>query len=180
MIRLLTLLTVEESGCVVSVVGGTSSVGEVRPRLEVAVAALALPKLSFHRDGFFVGADGGEVGVVVLVVVGGEVVVEVELRRLMIKGWGIAYIGVGSKDCARRDDEVVEVFTEDCLLSSRARDCEATASVFRVSSCGLAAETVLPPLPLRAPLLRRLVVEADRDDSSCGGSLSSRSSSPSS
>lgn len=177
MIRLLTLLTVEERGCVESVVGGTSSVGEVRPVLEVMVVALALPKPSFHRDGFFVGADGGEVGVVVVVVGLGvvEVVVEFELRRLMINGWGIAYIEAGSKGCVRRDDEVVEVLTEDCLLSSRARDCEATASVFRVSSWGLVVETL--PLPLRAPLLRRLVVEADRDDSSCGGSRSSSTSS---
>jgi hypothetical protein len=109
--------------------------------LAVSVEALALPKLSFHREGFFVGtfvgtgteaADGaGEV-----VDVDWEVVRAGELSRWV----GIAYIETGSNDCCLRDDVVDFVpvdLTEgglDCLLSSRARDWEATARVTNVSS----------------------------------------------
>jgi hypothetical protein len=87
MIRLVTLLTVDAAGCD-SGTGATSSVGEARPIVAAMDEALALPKLSFQRDGFFVGTrigdDGGE----------DAVADEPELST----GDGIAYAGVGSKD----------------------------------------------------------------------------------
>lgn len=49
----------------------------------------------------------------------------------------------------------------DARLISRARDCDATASVSRVSSLGVGGGC--EPLPLRAPRLRRLLVDAERD-----------------
>lgn len=64
----------------------------------------------------------------------------------------------------RRDD------ARDALLISRARDCDATASVSSVSSLGV--EGVWDPLPLRAPRLRRLLVEAERDVALSASSLS--------
>lgn len=115
MIRLVTLLTVDATGCG-STGGGISSVGDARPRLAVRVEALALPKLSFQREGFFVTVAGGDAGG------GGDGIAELLVVRGLSKGSGIAYTETGSKDCWLRDD-VVEVFVAvDCLLSSLARD----------------------------------------------------------
>jgi len=60
MMRFVTLVTVatDEDNASAGAAGSSSTTGMV----EVIVEAFALPKLSFHRDGFFVGADGGTGG----------------------------------------------------------------------------------------------------------------------
>lgn len=155
--------------------------GDPFARFAVSVEALAFPKLSFHREGFFVGADGTVWATTGVAEDGGEVVVVEDLLtvRGLSRRFGIAYTETGSNDCCLRDDGVDVFVAVDCLLSSRARDCEATASVTRVSSWGEVGEAALPPLPFLAPLLRRFVVEADLDDVSGPGSATSASSSPS-
>lgn len=135
MMRLVTLLTVEAAGCDGSGAGGGWVISSAEARFAVSVDALALPKLSFHREGFFVGTGTGADD-------GAGVVVEVdwETVRELSNGVGIAYIETGSKDCCLREDVVDFVAAEwtegalDCLLSSRARDWEATARVTNVSS----------------------------------------------
>lgn len=137
MMRFVTLLTVEAAGCDGSGAGGGGwAVSSLEARLAVSVEALALPKLSFHREGFFVGTGtGGDDGAGEVVDVDWEVV-----RAGLSNGVGIAYIETGSNDCCLRDDVVDFVpvdLTEgalECLLSSRARDWEATARVTSVSS----------------------------------------------
>jgi len=98
-------------------------------------AAFAFPKLSFQREGFLEGAEGGATAEGVGEVTADCLEEEDEGRR---RGVGIAYTGVGSKEKGWRPREVFETVevleTEDCLLSSRARDWEAVARVLRVSS----------------------------------------------
>lgn len=133
MIKLVTLFTVAEAGGASGALaaGGASSEG----KLAVRVEAFALPKLSFHREGFFVGAEGvveagGETGGSGL---GGARDLTGRIEE------GMAYIETGSKAALLRAEDVevasegdTEVF--DCLLSSRARDSEATARLTIVSS----------------------------------------------
>lgn len=148
--------------------GDTSSTGETGPPAAMD-AAVFLPKLSFHFEGFLVmGVGTGAVagaGVVVEVEVDteegagvGEIVEAGDLAEalrvlallvLVSKGVGIAYIETGSNGLrARRLDVVVEVLLVDTdlcdedldLLISQASDCEATARVASVSSLGVVGD----------------------------------------
>lgn len=158
LIKLVTLFTVVSAGAGSGVLDGA---GSSVARLAVRVDAFALPKLKPHRDGFFVGAEG-------VVDEGGDA------GRRGLGGFrdgaerreeGIAYIETGSRAALLRveDVEVASDGVLDCLLSSRTRDCEATARLTMVSSWGEIGPDVAP-LPLRAPRLRlRLEVDAARD-----------------
>jgi hypothetical protein len=70
----------------------------------------------------------------------------------------------GTADKASKLEPRVDVLDE-AMLISRAKACEASASVAKVWSVGEVGEIgdVADPLPLRAPRFRRLVVDVDRD-----------------
>lgn len=166
MMRLVTLLAVVDIGGEPPIsrdVGGeTSSTGDTRPAAKAV--ALFLPKLSFHLEGFFVtgggilvGADGG-----------GGCCPRLLVRGALSSAEGRANMEIGSNGSrARREEVDVLMDTDlwldevlDALLISRARDCEASANVASVSSL---ESVVTMPLPLRAPLFLRLLVEVDLD-----------------
>jgi hypothetical protein len=123
--------------------GGTSSTGDTRPEAE-----LFLPKLSFHFDGFLLGAGGVRTigtggGGVLRTDNGGALRTEGEgalrideegtpLRGAASKAEGIANIDTGSNGSRGRLAEELEAFVDmdllvdedffDALLISRAND----------------------------------------------------------
>jgi len=164
MIRLVTLLAVADIGR--SAAGEVSSTGETRP----STGALLLPKLSFHFDGFLVIGAGAVDGMGAEILGSGGT--GGTARGELSRETGIAYIETGSNGrplaLVFEDRVVVDLIDEareaarEARLISRARDCEATASVSSVSSFGVVGGCE-EPLPLRAPRLRRLLVDAERD-----------------
>ena len=193
MIRSVTLLAVVDlsgGGPLTSraVGGGTSSTGDIRPDTEALT--LFLPKLSFHFDGFLLGAGG--VGGAGTTGTGGGAVLRTDdggalridgdealrtgdertpVRGAASKAEGMAKIATGSNGSRARLVEELEAFVDtdlwvdedlDALLISRANDCEASARLASVSSLELVA---IAPLPFRAPLFLRLLVDVDLDAS---------------
>jgi hypothetical protein len=147
--------------------GEASSTGETRPG--GAGVLLFLPKLSFHFEGFFVTGGGGTTAV------GGTG----GLRLLLVRGAvskaeGRGKMETGSNGSWARLEDTEALDTDlwadddlDALLTSRARDWEALASVANMSS--MASGDALP-LPLRAPRFRRLFVDVDLSSiDSCAG-----------
>jgi hypothetical protein len=134
----------------VSMLCEASSTGETRP-------PELFPKLNFHFDGFLVttGALGatGTLGIEGGLPGDGDTA---EGRRYRGKG----YNEIGSMGWFLRLILEPDVLSDerDALLISRAKDCEATASVSNVSSC---VKTAAAPLPFLAPRFRRLLVEVD-------------------
>jgi hypothetical protein len=130
-----------------------SSTGETRP-------PELFPKLNFHFDGFLVttGVDdaAGTAGIG-----GGGLPGDGDTAE-EIRYTGKGNTETGSKGWFIRLDLEPEVLVDerDALLISRAKDCEATASVSNVSSC---VKTAAAPLPFLAPRFRRLLVEVDLD-----------------
>jgi len=160
MIRLVTLLTVEDMGKSVS--EGSSTGPSAEP--------LLLPKLSFHLDCFLTidEAPGTELAGVGAWIFGSGGTGGMEPSMLR----GTAYIATGSKGrfllflLVTEDWVVLDLIDDACeaRLISRARVCEALARVSSVSSFGVVRSCDPdPPLPLRAPRFRRLLFEGERD-----------------
>lgn len=144
---------------------GTSSTGDTRPEAEAAT--LFLPKVSFHFDGFLLGGGVETTGIDG----GGALRIDGEgtpLRGAASKAEGIANIDTGSNGSRGRLVEEPEAFVDmdllvdedffEALLISRANDCEASARLASVSSLGVVKTK---PLPFRAPLFLRLLVDVD-------------------
>lgn len=186
-IRSVTLLAVVGmGGASGDVGGGISSTGDTRPDAEALT--LFLPKVSFHFDGFLLGTGG--VGGAEITWTGGGAVLRTDgggalriagdealrtggegtlLRGAASKAEGMAKIDTGSN--GSRLAEELEAFVDtdiwidedlDALLISRANDCEASAKLASASPLGVVATE---PLPFRAPLFLRLLVDVDLDAS---------------
>lgn len=195
MMSVVTLLAVVDMAALASIDTASSVVGDTE-------AACALPKLSFHLDGFLTGTEEGRGGTGGMYAVGAadrfsfESVdaVEIDLGGPLggvQSAVGTAYIEGGSLGAERRESDVaLEPLVEedlmdeglcvlpealDARLISRAKDCEAIANVVNVSS-GFASLIDAGPLPLRAPRLRRLPVDVEREVIPAGVRSSSSSS----
>lgn len=88
-------------------------------------------------------------------------------------------LGAGASDTGDLTDERLGELSDavaaplDARLSSRARLCEAEARMSAVKSRSDVDVWTTPPLPLRAPRFRRLVVEVARDSERSSGSSAS-------
>jgi len=163
--RLVTLLAVVDMGGsdppTSTDVDVASSTGDTRPEAEAA--ALFLPKVNFHFEGFLLAAGGAEMT--------GTDGGGAPARGAESKAEGIANIDTGSNGSRSRLAEELEAFVDtdllvdedlEALLISRANDCEASAKFANISSLGVGTKE---PLPFRAPLFLRLLVDVDLDAS---------------
>lgn len=145
MIRFVTLLAVadmlEATPGSIEVGGGVSSIGDTHA--PETADPLFFPKLSFHLEGFLVTGAGVIVGDGCT---GGTVLKFVDELEKDIEIMVKTYL---------REEDL------EALLISRASDCDASASVARVSSSGTVDEVI--PLPFLVPRFLRLVVEVERE-----------------